>query len=54
MAWCFKRDAWFIKPVSDVWNIQEVGWPVLEWIDLAQDGEKYRALVHTVLNLRAA
>jgi hypothetical protein len=33
-------------------NLREVGWGVMDWIDLAQDREKWRALVNTVMNLR--
>jgi hypothetical protein len=30
----------------------EVGWGDIEWIGLAQDGNRWRALVNSVLNLR--
>ena len=33
-------------------DLQEVGWEGMEWIDLAQDRERWRALVHAVMNLR--
>jgi hypothetical protein len=32
--------------------IREIGWGVMDWIDLAQDREQCRALVNTVMNLR--
>jgi hypothetical protein len=32
-------------------NVREVGWD-MEWIDLAQDRDKWRDLVNTVLNHR--
>jgi len=33
-------------------NLQEVGVCCGEWMDLAQDGDRRRALVSTVMNLR--
>jgi hypothetical protein len=33
-------------------DIGEVGWGDLDWIDLAQDRNRWRALVNSVLNLR--
>jgi len=34
-------------------NFQEVGWRGrMDWIDLAQDTDKWRALVNTVMKLR--
>jgi hypothetical protein len=33
-------------------DLQELGWAGLEWIDLAEDGDKGRALVDTAVNLR--
>jgi hypothetical protein len=32
-------------------DLREVGWGV-DWIDLAQDRYRWRALVYTVMNLR--
>jgi hypothetical protein len=29
-----------------------MGWSGLDWIDMAQDKDQWRALVNTVLNLR--
>jgi hypothetical protein len=33
-------------------NLREIGWDDIDWIDLAQDRDKWRALVNTVMNLR--
>jgi hypothetical protein len=33
-------------------DIREIGWGGMEWIDLAQDTDQWRALVNTVMNLR--
>jgi hypothetical protein len=30
----------------------EIGWCDMDWIDLAQDRDKWRAIVNTVMNLR--
>jgi len=33
-------------------DIEEVGWRSMEWIELAQERGKWRALVNAVMNLR--
>jgi hypothetical protein len=33
-------------------DLREVGWDGMDWIDLANDREKWRALLNTVMNLR--
>jgi hypothetical protein len=33
-------------------DLRETGWDGMEWIDLAQDRCKWRALVNTIMNLR--
>jgi hypothetical protein len=33
-------------------DLEEIGWGGVDWIGLAQDRDKWRALVNTVLNLR--
>ena len=32
-------------------ELQAVGWWVMDWIDLAQDWDTWRALVNAVMNL---
>jgi hypothetical protein len=33
-------------------DLQEVGWKGMDWIDMAQDRNRWRALVSAVMNLR--
>jgi hypothetical protein len=33
-------------------DLQEVGWGDMDWIDMAQDRDRWRALVSAVMNLR--
>jgi hypothetical protein len=33
-------------------DLREIGWGGMDWIDLAQDRDQWRALVNMVLNLR--
>ena len=33
-------------------DLREVGWGDMDWINLAQDRDRWRALVNTVMNLR--
>jgi hypothetical protein len=35
-------------------NLREIGWDGMDWIDLAQDRDWWRALVNTVMNLRVS
>jgi hypothetical protein len=35
-------------------DLVEVGWSDVDWIDLAQDKDRWRALVNSVLNLWVA
>jgi hypothetical protein len=33
-------------------DLQEVGWEDMDWIDMAQDRDRWRALVSAVMKLR--
>jgi hypothetical protein len=33
-------------------DLREVRWRVIDWIDLAQDEDRWRAVVYAVMNLR--
>jgi hypothetical protein len=33
-------------------DLREVGWDGMDWIDVAQDWDQWRALVNMVMNLR--
>jgi hypothetical protein len=33
-------------------DLREIGWDGMDWIDLAQDRDQWRALVRAVINLR--
>jgi hypothetical protein len=33
-------------------DLRDIGWEGVDWIDMAQDRDHWRALVNTVLNLR--
>jgi hypothetical protein len=33
-------------------DLQEVGWVDMDWIDMAQDRDRWRAVVNAVMNLR--
>jgi hypothetical protein len=32
-------------------DLREIGWSAVDWIDLAQDRDQWRALVNTVMKL---
>jgi hypothetical protein len=42
------------KPRRRWVDLREIGWDGVDWIDMAQDRDQWRALVNTVLNLRVA
>jgi hypothetical protein len=33
-------------------DFRDIGWGGMDWIDLAQDRDQWRALVNTIMNLR--
>jgi hypothetical protein len=33
-------------------DLQEFGWGFMDWIDMAQDRDRWRTLVNAVMNLR--
>jgi hypothetical protein len=33
-------------------DVREIGWEIVDWIHLAQDMDKWLAIVNTVMNLR--
>jgi hypothetical protein len=35
-------------------DLREIRWDGMDWIELAQNKDQWRALVNTVLNLRVA
>jgi hypothetical protein len=35
-------------------DLREIGWGGVDWMDMAQDRDQWRALVNTVLNLRVS
>jgi hypothetical protein len=35
-----------------IMHLREIGWGGMDWIDLSQDRDLWRALMNTVLNLR--
>jgi hypothetical protein len=35
-------------------DLSEVGWGCIDWIDLAQDRDRWRAVANTVMNLRVS
>jgi hypothetical protein len=43
------RNSWVGNIKTD---LKEIGWDSVDWIDLAQDKDQWRALLKTVMNLR--
>jgi hypothetical protein len=51
----FARDMWqgLRRWVDNIkMDLRDIGWDGVDWIDMAQDRDQWRALVNTVLNLR--
>jgi hypothetical protein len=46
-----KRHRW-VDNITSKMNLREIGWDSMDWIDVAQDRDQWRALLNTVLNLR--
>jgi hypothetical protein len=45
-----RRRRWWVNNIR--MDLVEVGWGDVDWIGLAQDRDRWRALVNSVLNLR--
>jgi hypothetical protein len=41
---------WWVDNIKS--DLRDVGWDGMNWIDLAQDRDQWRALVNTVMHLR--
>jgi hypothetical protein len=46
-----RRRRWVNNIVMD---LRETGWDGIDWIDIAQDRDKWRTIVNTVMNLRVS
>jgi hypothetical protein len=50
-----ERDHWEDQSVGGwtilKWILREIAWDGIDWIDLAQNRNQWRALVNTVMNL---
>jgi hypothetical protein len=44
-----RRCRWLYNIIMD---FREIGWGGMDWIDLAQDRGRWRAVVNTIMNLR--
>jgi hypothetical protein len=45
-----KRPRWWEDNIK--MDLRELGWGGMDWIDLAQERDQWRALMNTVINLR--
>jgi hypothetical protein len=41
---------WYVNNIK--MDLREIGWDGMDWIDLVEDRNQWRALVNTVMNLR--
>jgi hypothetical protein len=41
-----------LKSSEELYDFREIEWGDMDWIDLAEDMDKWRAVVNTVMNLR--
>jgi hypothetical protein len=49
------REIKFLVPTGEdnsKMNLREIGWGSMDWIELAQDRDHWRALMNTVMNFR--
>jgi hypothetical protein len=48
-----ETDYWRRRCVDNIKiDLKEIGWDGVDWIDMAQERDQWRALVNTLLNLR--
>jgi hypothetical protein len=45
-----RRRRWWVDNIK--MDLRDIGWNGMDWIDLAQDRDQWRALVGTVMKLR--
>jgi hypothetical protein len=43
---------WMVDNIKT--DLREIGWDGMDWIDLSQDKDQWRALVNMVINLRVS
>jgi hypothetical protein len=43
---------YFVLSIDIKMDLREIGWDGVNWMDMAQDRDQWRALGNTVLNLR--
>jgi hypothetical protein len=36
------------------WNAEEISWYCMDWTDMAQDRDKWQALVNTIMSLQVS
>jgi hypothetical protein len=45
------RSKW-VDNVKILVDLRDIGWGGMDWIDLAEDRDRWRAIVNTVVNVR--